>query len=122
MWKSHLILHIIQDKRIFAIEPTQYCYEKLTKNIDLNPELKKNITVVQGFLSNKNLLPDNIYSSWDLSSKQEKHKEHKGVKNNDKFKSFSLDEFTEIYKISSSLIKCDVDGNELFVLKAEKII
>ena len=110
-----------QDKRIFAIEPTQYCYEKLTKNIDLNPELKKNITVVQGFLSNKNLLPDNIYSSWDLSSKQEKHKEHKGVKKTTtNSKVFSLDEFTEIYKISSSLIKCDVDGNELFVFESGK--
>ena len=35
-------------------------------------------------------------------------------------KIFSLDELVETYKIKYSLIKCDVDGNELFVFESGK--
>ena len=120
---SHTLAFANQFKnnRIFAIEPTQYCYKKLQNNIDLNPKLKKKIITIQAFLSNEKKLPDEVYSSWELNSKKNKHEEHKGIKKlTTNAQVLSLDEFTDSYKIKSSLIKCDVDGHELFVFESGK--
>lgn len=107
--------------RIFAIEPTKYCYDKLVQNIELNPSIKNNIFPIQAFVSNKKKLPDQVYSSWNLSSKDTKHKEHRGIKKlTTNAKIISLDELTEKFRIQRSVIKCDVDGNELFVFESGK--
>ena len=118
---SHTLNFANENKfsRIFAIEPTKYGYDKLIENIELNPDLKKNIIPIQAFISSKNAIPNQVYSSWELNTDNQKHSEHKGIK---KFTTnaniFSLDDFTEKYKIKESLIKCDVDGNELFVFES----
>ena len=109
------------DSRIFAIEPTLYSFNRLLKNIENNFYLKERIFPIQAFLSNANKIPEEVYSSWELNSEKTKHNQHKGIKkttNNAKI--FSLDNFIENYKIKSSLIKCDVDGNELFVFESGK--
>ena len=44
---------IFNKSKIFAIEPTNYAFKKLTKNLNLNKDLKKNISLNQVFLSKK---------------------------------------------------------------------
>ncbi len=108
-----------KSSRIFAIEPTQYSYNKLIKNIELNPSLKTNIIPIQAFVSNKREIPNKVYSSWELNSDHQKHIEHKGIKKlTTNAVIFSLDELAEKYLIKESVIKCDVDGNELLVFES----
>lgn len=105
--------------KIFAIEPTNYTFNKLLKNIDLNPNLKKQIIPIQAFISSKKTKPENVYTSWQLSSKDNKHSQHLGIKKPlNGCDLITLDKLVEENKIKKSIIKCDVDGNELFVFNS----
>ena len=109
------------NKIIHAIEPTNYCFSKLKKNISLNPILKNNIKLYQNFIKLKHLsVPKKIYSSWKLDSDNLKHPEHLGLKKSTLgTKSFTLDNFIKINKITDiCFIKLDVDGHEYSVLKS----
>ena len=55
--------------RIFAIEPTNFAFNKLVKNLNLNQNLKKNISLNQLFFSKKNK-PEKVWSSWNLHKKK----------------------------------------------------
>lgn len=102
--------------KIFAIEPTNYSFNKLIKNIDLNKNLKRQIIPIQAFISSKTSKPVSIYSSWELNSQKSKHIQHFGIKkSSDNSVLITLDQLVEKNKIKQSIIKCDVDGNELFV-------
>ena len=58
------------DSKIYAIEPTNYAFDKFIKNLELNPKLSKNIFPFQIFLTSKEKeIPYSIYSSWNLVSK-----------------------------------------------------
>ena len=105
--------------RIFAIEPTNFAFNKLVKNLNLNQNLKKNISLNQLFFSKKNK-PEKVWSSWNLHKKKNKHKIHLGSLNIVKKKSYiSLDNFIKVNKINKiNFIKLDVDGHELDVLKS----
>ena len=51
-----------RNRTIHAIEPTNYCFNKLKKNLNLNPSLKKKIKVYQNFIKLKKLsLPRKVY-------------------------------------------------------------
>jgi len=105
--------------KVIAIEPTLYCYNKLKKNLLINPNIKKRVVTLQAFVSNHKKIPNNVYSSWELSSKKQKHSKHMGIKKSTKnAKIFSLDKIVDQYMIQSSIIKCDVDGHELFVFQS----
>ncbi len=108
-----------KNSKIYSIEPTDFAYDKLKTNINLNPDLNKQIMFFQYFVGFKNL-PKEIYSSWSLSKSSYSHSLHKGVlKKTTGCKSISLDEFTEQNNLSQNLvIKCDVDGYELDVFKS----
>jgi len=113
-----------QNSNIFSIEPTDFAYKKLIKNINLNPKLKKRIKHYQYFISDSDF-PDKIYSSWNLTNTNNSHYLHRGVlKKTIGCKSISLNKFiTENVKSKSIIIKCDVDGFELDVFKSgEKIL
>tara|TARA_Y100000590_G_scaffold175729_1_gene200757 strand:- start:325 stop:1137 length:813 start_codon:yes stop_codon:yes gene_type:complete len=105
--------------KIYAIEPTDFAFNKLKKNIILNQKLSSRIKIFQAFITNKKIKPSKVYSSWNLKSKNV-HKNHYGSHKSTKFaKVFSLDKFIIDKKIKNiSLIKIDVDGNELFVFKS----
>ena len=106
--------------KIYAIEPTSYAFNKLQKNLSLNPVLSKNILFFNSFIgSKKQQKPDSIYSSWNLGSKKEKHPKHFGEKKDTKnAKIQTLDEFVyENSIIDVDFIKLDVDGYEFYVLK-----
>lgn len=112
--------------KIFSFEPTHYALERLKKNISLNAEIGKNITVTNSFVSEKSSDNPEIlaYSSWKVNGKKDNsnHPVHLGTpKNTDGVPSISLDDFTEknsILKID--FIKIDTDGHEYEVFKGAK--
>ncbi len=106
--------------KIFSIEPTDYAFDKLNKNLKLNPQLSKNIYPFHMFLGLKGKKkPMSIYSSWNLVSGEPKHSKHQGEKKSSENSNFlTLDEFIILNKISNvDFIKLDVDGFEYNVLK-----
>ena len=110
---------IFNKSKIFAIEPTNYAFKKLTKNLNLNKYLKKNISLNQLFLS-KISKPRKVWSSWNFDNDDDKHKQHLGTLHSIKKKSYiSLNNFIKLKKIKKvDFIKLDVDGHELDVLKS----
>ena len=110
---------IFNKSKIFAIEPTNYAFKKLTKNLNLNKDLKKNISLNQVFLSKKNK-PTKVWSSWNFDNSDDKHRQHFGTLHSIKKKSYmSLTNFIKLKKIKKvDFIKLDVDGHELDVLES----
>ena len=111
-----------KNSKIYSIEPTNYAFNKLIYNINLNKKLS-NIYPHQLFLTNKIKRQRRVYSSWFLNNHNKSiHKKHMGIlKSTSKAKSISLDNFVKKMKINKrTLIKIDVDGNELFVFKSAK--
>ena len=51
---------------IHSFEPTTFGFQKIKKNISLNPKLSSRIILNQAFLSSKkNKLPRKVYASWN---------------------------------------------------------
>lgn len=106
---------------IYAFEPTSYAYNKLKKNISINPNLELNIKAFQIML-NKDLnteIPENLYSSWPLGNNSEEvDKGHKGrLMDTEGASSTTLSSFAIQKNIEKvNFIKLDVDGNEYDVL------
>ena len=105
---------------VHSFEPTKFGFDKLKKNIFLNPKISKRITINQNFLTNKDNLPQKIYASWNLKNKKNTHKKHHGsFKKTENAKSLKLDNYILNKKIKKvDFIKLDVDGHELEVLKS----
>ena len=113
----------IRNFKIFSIEPTEFAYKKQLKNIRNNPKLKKKISLFNHFITNKKKRVNQIYSSWNLKNHSDNHKIHGGIlKNiNQQTKHLSLDNFVKMNNIKENIIlKIDVDGFELNVLKSAK--
>ncbi len=109
------------NSKIFAVEPTNFSFNKLLKNIELNPEIKDRIIPTQAFITSQKTKPKSVYTSWELNSEENKHSYHLGVKKSlDSCVLITLDQLVEKNKIKDSIIKCDVDGNELFVFESGK--
>ncbi len=106
---------------IYSVEPTDFAFNKLKLNVNLNKKLSSRINIFQAFITNNKKKPKKVYSSWNLKSKSF-HKNHYGSYKSTNFaKVFSLDNFILNKKIKNiSLIKIDVDGNELYVFKSAK--
>lgn len=116
------------DGRVFAFEPTQYAFSKLSRNVSLNPELGSRVHIEQMMLSDQdNLLPSPaLYSSWNLVATQHsRHPKHCGQLMDTAGASVRrLDTYTDQLKLARiDFIKIDVDGNECAVLKgAQRIL
>ena len=67
-----------QNSNIYAVEPTDFAYNKLVKNVSLNHKLKEKIKYFQYFIGDQEL-PKEIYSSWSLSKSSNSHSLHKGI-------------------------------------------
>ena len=81
-----------KNSKIYSIEPTNFAFKKLLKNLSLNPKIQcLNKPIFYYRRKNK---PEKIYSSWDLKQGSEKHKKHLGIKNLVSLaETISLDEF-----------------------------
>jgi FkbM family methyltransferase len=107
--------------KVYSFEPTDFAHEKLVKNVSLNPNLEKKIEVVKRFVGdhcdeNPGII---AYSSWSLKGDKADHPVHGGtIKEATKTALISLDFFTHHHDIERvDLIKIDIDGLELAVLK-----
>jgi FkbM family methyltransferase len=118
------IAKMYKKSKIYSIEPTDYAFKKLNKNLNLNKDLCKNIFLNQLFISKINR-PSKVWSSWNFKNKNDKHKKHFGSLQKIKKNSYiSLNKFVSSNKIKLvNFIKLDVDGHELDVLTSgEKFI
>lgn len=120
---------LVPNGKVFSFEPTHYALERLKKNLSLNPEIAKNVTVINSFVSEKSSDKADIvaYSSWKVNGEKgnNDHPIHWGTpKNTDGVGSVSLNDFVENQKPAKiDFIKIDTDGHEYEVFKgADKAI
>lgn len=66
--------------RVLAFEPTEYAFNKLIRNIQLNPYLEATMECFQYFLTSYSEadIPNSIYSSWPLTGGHDLHVVHLG--------------------------------------------
>jgi FkbM family methyltransferase len=112
--------------KVYAFEPTDYAFNKLSKNVSLNPTLSKQISLYQALLINEldESAPTAIPSRWPLNANKDEasHPVHLGVfESLNNAKKIRLDDwFSNMNKPKIDLIKIDVDGFEIDVLKGAK--
>ena len=116
---SLVIAKMFKNSKIFAIEPTNYAFNKLSNNLEMNQDLINRVHTRQIFISNDKK-PQKVWSSWNFDNSNEKHQKHLGTLKEIKDNSYlKLDEFVEKEKLAKvDFIKLDVDGYELDVLKS----
>jgi len=107
--------------KVFAVEPTDFAFAKLLRNLSLNPEIESRVNAHQLFFSDGLVksFPKEIYASWPLTSAAALHPKHLGrlvSTANARFE--TLDSFVTSHQIARiDLIKIDVDGHEVPVLR-----
>ena len=108
--------------RVFAFEPTDFAFEKLQRNLALNPELAGRTVASQILLaasaSGEHSQPQ-IYASWPLENTDAVHPKHRGrLATTRNARIDTLDFFAASHSIDRlDFIKIDVDGHELPVLR-----
>src|SRR5262249_25839775 len=107
--------------QVFAFEPTEFAFAKLQANLALNPELQSNTRAYQILLTDRVGQPiqPQIYASWPLEDRGAVHAKHRGqLASTSGASAQTLDRFLEEHDIEQvHLIKLDVDGHELPVLR-----
>lgn len=103
--------------KVYAFEPTHYALNKFKRNLELNPELAKRITVTNCFVSAKSDANPNIvaFSSWSLTKRTENdHEFHLGTPMSaEGVPSITMDDFVQSNNITRlDFIKIDTDGHE----------
>ena len=110
--------------RVFAIEPTDFAFRKLNRNLDLNPELRARTVTQQIFLAAEPsaAMKPEIYASWPLDGSDPVHPKHRGrLATTQAATVDTLDHFAERQNLARlDLIKLDVDGHELPVLQGAR--
>ena len=116
---SLVIAKMFKNSKIFAIEPTNYAFNKLSNNLKMNQDLINRVHTRQIFISN-NKKPQKVWSSWNFEKSDNKHQKHMGTLKEIKENSYiGLEKFIETEKLTNvDFIKLDVDGYELDVLKS----
>jgi FkbM family methyltransferase len=111
---------VAPDGRVLAFEPTDYAFQKLLRNVKLNPHISRNICCFQYFLTTDSDLdvPESIYSSWPLIDGRDLHPVHRGEpKSTSGARCAPLDKLLVDVSINKvDLLKLDVDGFECDVL------
>ncbi len=111
--------------KVYAFEPADFAFQKLLRNLALNPELERRTKASQVMLgSGAEKPPNGVYASWPLEKVDSVHPKHRG-----RFVSTegavvdTLDGFVAREKVSRiNLIKMDVDGHELPVLQGGRSV
>jgi FkbM family methyltransferase len=113
--------------RVFAFEPTHYAFAKLTRNLELNPELSPRVEAVQAFVSSASAVRPGLsaYASWRVDGASSvTHPWHGGTtKSADEIGAVSLDDFAAqrgLHRVD--FIKIDTDGHELEVLRGARAL
>ena len=107
---------------VISIEPTNFAFLKLKKNLELNPDLEKRVKLFNIFISDKRKKVKFVHSSWNLKTKEKKHKVHLGALKKTSNKTKTLSEVLNKIGKKIDFIKIDVDGYEINVLRSGKKI
>jgi len=114
---------------VWSFEPTFYALERLKRNLALNPELNRSVTVINSFVSEKSDASPQIvaYSSWKVNGEKgtTDHPVHLGTpKNSEGVPSITLNDFAEKQGFQRiDFIKVDTDGHEYEVFRgADRVI
>jgi FkbM family methyltransferase len=106
--------------RVLCFEPTDYAFQKLTRNIALNRELASRLETRQAMLvaTDQDVVEPELYSSWPLKGAGALHEQHRGrlmeASGADALTfdaAMMLSGATEL-----NFVKLDVDGHEFKVL------
>ncbi len=103
--------------KVYAFEPTDFAFAKLTANLALNPELKARVNAAQTMLTDTAAaVTEPIYSSWPLKGTGALHDKHGGAaESTTGAKPQKLDlALNGVPRVD--FIKLDVDGFECHVL------
>jgi FkbM family methyltransferase len=107
--------------RVYAFEPADFAFAKLKRNLALNPELDSRTRPRQILLSSSASGPSEqkIYASWPLEKNDAVHPKHRGRLAATQYATVdTLDHFAQTEALDRlDLIKIDVDGHELPVLR-----
>ena len=107
--------------KVFAIEPSDFAFTKLLRNLSLNPELENRVHASQLFFSDGAITspPREIHASWPLQSDASVHPKHRGrLVSTGNAKIETLDCFLRRQELTRlDVIKIDVDGHEVPVLR-----
>lgn len=115
--------------QVICIEPTDYAFGKLKANAALNPSLGERMVLLQAALTDKSTqareTPPGFYSRWPLAGEAEgRHARHLGqLETAEAARFVALDELFDELVASGraggqlSLVKLDVDGHEVAVLR-----
>jgi FkbM family methyltransferase len=107
--------------RVLAFEPTDYAFRKLSRNLELNPDLAARVTAFHCFLTGADAepVPSSIYSSWPLAREEGLHAKHLGREmRTEAARARSIDSvLAEFAGRPVQLVKLDVDGFECDVLR-----
>lgn len=108
------------DGQVIAVEPTDFAYRKLLRNLSLNPELEARTTTVQAILvDGSSSGPEEIASSWPLIGDRT-HLDQimmGSAQSIDGARRLKLDQLVEEIGLERlDLFKIDVDGNEVEAL------
>ncbi len=102
--------------RVFAFEPTDFAFRKLTRNLSLNPDLASRVTAAQLFLVDKpgRQQQAELYAGWPLQNAGNLHPKHLGrLESTSNARMDILDRFAVRQGIDRlDVIKIDVDGHE----------
>jgi FkbM family methyltransferase len=106
---------------VYAVEPTDFAFAKLRKNLDLNPAISARVTPIQSFVASETAPISELvaYSSWPVtgSDDERQHPVHKGVQQAARCGQMTLDGLIDAHNIEKvSLVKIDTDGHEFAVL------
>ena len=114
---SLLLAKMFENSKVYAIEPTDYAFNKLSNNLKLNKEIENRVNLRQLFITN-NKRPNKVWSSWNFQNVEGKHQKHFGTLKEIKQDSYmKLNDFIDNENIKRiDFIKLDVDGYELDVL------
>lgn len=117
--------HVGPNGRVIAVEPTEYAFQRLQRQIALNPELAARISPKQAMLMGEAdaALVDAIESSWPLATPNGAHPLHAGVaKATTGAVATTLDTLVGELRLSNvDFLKLDVDGYEVEVLRGARL-
>jgi FkbM family methyltransferase len=110
---------------VFAFEPTSYAFNRLQRNLSLNPALARRVSAYQAMLAEQSGdVPDaDLYARWPLRLETEaRHSTHLGVATSTEgAEVVSLDDWAARHNISRiDFVKIDVDGHECRVLRGAR--
>lgn len=117
----HIARCVGEHGRVIAIEPTDFAYGKLCRNLALNPELAARVTVFQTMLvaPGGTTEPEPVYASWPLAATGELHPLHLGqLMSTSGALAQTLDELLMPCGLTRvDLVKIDIDGHECAALR-----